>query len=367
MTTTESVSTPQTTWSGVDVLYLAPSGTDATVTLWTIPAAPSGAVAPDALRAVAKDHAAAVAAAGDGEPDDLTEHPDGYGGTYLTRGFTSPGDGSAMAAYFASQGGIAVAMARDPAGSDLTRHLAELVAADRPRFLLTAEDVLVLADAAELAVPPLSPTAYPPDASDEVRRAAHLAARGGLLARGLVVAEDERVVPVADLGVALTLLLDGDRMLLVSKVGVGGHSTALLGGRDGVVATLGPAGPGLLELTTGSAGQTVARWAEWLTEGVAAHAGDAQPFTARLADVQSCLGSSDGPEQLRAARAKLSVRGLRRHGDDTASFDAAWVEDASRRLWSVSAADDLESAVLAPAVPRDIGDSLAGALDFSAP
>lgn len=367
MTTTESVSAPQTTWSGVDVLYLAPTGTDATITLWTIPAAASLAVAPGTLRTVARDHAAAVAAAGDGEPGDLTEHADGYGGTYLVRGFTSPGDGSAMAAYFASQGGIAVAMARDPAGGDLTRHLAELVAADRPRFLLTAEDVLVLADAAGLAAPPLSPTAYPPDAPDEVRRAAHLAARGGLLARGLVVAEDERVVPVADLGVALRLLLDGDRMLLVSKVGGGGHSTVLLGGRDGVVATLGPAAPGLLELSTGSAGQTVARCAEWLTEGVAAQAEEEQPFSARLADVQACVGSSDGPEQLRAALAKTSIRGLRRRGDDAASFDAAWVEDASRRLWSVSAADDLDSAVLAPASPRDIGDSLASALDFSAP
>lgn len=367
MTTTESVSTPQTTWSGVDVLYLAPTGTDATVTVWTIPAPASVAAPLDTLRAVATDHAAAVAAAGDGKPDNLTEHADGYGGTYLTRGFTSPGDGSAMAAYFASQGGIAVAMARDPGGGDLTRHLAELVAADRPRFLLTAEEVLVVADAAGLAAPPLTPTAYPPDASDEVRRAAHLAARGGLLARGLVVAEDERVVPVADLGVALTLLLDGDRMLLVSKVGGAGHSTALLGGRDGVVARLGPAGPGLLELSTGGTGQTVARCAEWLTEDVAAQVEEAQQFTARLSDVQACLDSPDGTEQLRAARAKLSVRGLRRLGDDTASFDAAWVEDASRRLWSVSAADDLESAVLTPVAPHEVADSLAGALDFSAP
>ena len=367
MTTTESVSAPQTRWSGVDVLCLTAAGTDATVTLWTIPTAPAVAVPADTLHVVATDHAAAVAAAGEGEPAGLSEHADGHGGTYLIQDFTSTGDGSAMAAYFPSQGGIAVAMARDPAGGDLTRHLVDLVAADRPRFLLTAEDVLVLADVVGLAAPPLSPTAYPADASEEVRQAAHRAARGGLLARGLVVADDDAVLPVADLRAALTLLLDGDRMLLVSKVLGGLHSTVLLGGRDGFVAALGPASPGLLELSTDSAGQTVTRYAEWLADDVDAQAAEAEPFTARLADVSSCVGSSAGPAQLRGALAKLSVRGLRRRGDEAATFDAAWVEDASRRLWSVSAADDLESAVLTPTAPREVADSLAGALDFSAP
>lgn len=369
MTTTESRSTPRTTWSGVDVLYLTAGG-DSAVTLWTIPTTPSAPVLPDALRELAARHAAAVQEAGDWQPGDLTEHPDGVGGSYLTRRFTSTGDGSSFAtgAYFPSQGGIAVAMVVDPVGGDGSELVADLVSANRARFLLTAEDVLALAETTGLAAPPVSPTAYPSDASEAVRHAAHQAARGSLHARGLLASEGDQLVPVAELHAALRLLLNGDRTLLVSRVGAGGvHSTALVGGREGVVATLGPGTPGLLELSTDSSSQAVARYAASLaprggvgTEGMA-------PFTVRLDDVKGCVGRETGPEQLRGAQSMISVRGLRRRGDDTATFEANWVEDASGRLWSVSAGEDLGSAVLAPADPDGVADGLAAALDFSAP
>ncbi|KRF27470.1 hypothetical protein [Phycicoccus sp. Soil802] len=369
MTTTESRSTPPTTWSGVDVLHLTDGG-EAVVTLWTIPIPASAPVTSETLLEVAAIHAAALEEAGDWQPHDLSEQPDGVGGTYFTRELTSTGDGSsaAMGAYFPSQGGIAVATAVDPGGDDLAALFAELVGANRPRFLLTAEDVLALAEATGLAAPPVSPTAYPPDAPEEVRQAAHLAARGSLLARGLLVADGDRLAPVADLRAALALLLDGDRLLLVSQLGTEGvHSTALLGGRGGAVATLRPGAPGLLELSTDGASRTASRYAAWLTPRDGADSKGLAPCTVSLADLRTCVGSETGAAPLRGARSMVSVRGLRRRGDDAATYEANWVEDATGRLWSISATDDLEKADLAPADPDAIGQSLARALDFSAP
>ncbi|SDP38727.1 hypothetical protein SAMN04489867_2273 [Pedococcus dokdonensis] len=385
MTTTESRSTPQTMWSGVDVLFLSATGSDADVTLWAIPATGAAPPAPDQLRSVAEEHAAALADAGDLTPGALTEHADGLGGSYLTRAFTQAMDGSStsMAAYFDTQGAVAVAMVRAPSGDDVEGLLADLVRANRARFVLAAEDVLALADVTGLAAPPLSPAAYPPDASDEVRRAAHLAARGSLHARGLLVPEGDRLVPVAELGAALTLLLDGDRMLLASRAaGAGVHSTSLIGGRDGVVATLGPGGWGLLELSVSPAGQAVERYAGLLAPppevrtddppgqgdpGGSGDMGSAERFTARFTEVQGCVDSSTGPEQLRGSRALISIRGVRQRGDDAAIFENCWVEDADGRLWSVDPTDDLESAVLTPSEDSAVGASLTRALDFSSP
>ena len=186
-----------------------------------------------------------------------------------------------------------------------------------------------------------------------MRQAAHRAARGSLHARGLLVPDGDRLAPVADLHAALRLLLDGDRLLMVSQVGAAGsHSTALLGGRAGAVATLRPDAPGLLELSTDSSSRTVTRYAAWLTASVGAGTEGLAPSTVSLAELQKCVGSESGPEPLRGARSMISVRGLRRRGEGAATFEANWVEDSSGQLWSVSAADDLASAVLAPADPQ---------------
>ena len=369
MTTTESVSTPLAAWSGVDVLYASAGEDGPQLTVWCRPA-PSEE-SDDPVEAVARAHADTVAEEGGWVVHDTTTRDDGRGGSYVVRTLTPAESGAtpatAAAAYWAGPAGVTVAVARTERDDDLMALLDEFVAASAPRHVLSAEEVHALCEVTALAPPPLGPTAYPQDAPDEVRAAAHHAARMSLVARGLLVPDGAGLTPVPDLAASLRLLLDGDRSLLVSRTSDDGSSgTSLLGGRDGVVAELAPGPQGTLELSVGAATALATRYAAWLGSD-ATPPDAASPFRAGVEEVRASVGGSTGPERLRGARSLASVRGLRRQGEDLSVFEATWLVDAHGTLWSVTPTDDLVTVLLTPVDAQDVSGRVHDALDVPHP
>lgn len=362
-------------WAVVDVLYAGDSTSGATVTMWTVNRSPSEDGSPDPLRQVCEDHANQVTRSGDWIVADPVEHADGSGGVFLSRQLTGTAKGapSAVAGYWTGPAGVTVALASatppttgDPSrqdGTDLLAVLESFRLATQPRFVLTAEEVLALCGVTGLAAPPVSPTAYPPDASDEIRGAVHNCALGSLVARGLLEAQDGKLRPDAPLRSALDLLLDGDRAFLLSVQRPEGTTTRMVGGRDGQLAELAP-GDGALVLSRGGAAELAQRYAAELAPGLTEPPGG-EPFGMRAADLPTSMDTSK-TGRLSGARQMVSLRGLRRLGDAASVFDSAWVEDADGGLWAITPAEDPDMVELRPAGAQMVTDDLAQAFDFSA-
>ena len=372
-------------WTGADVLYASDPSSGASVTHWNVPTGPTTTHGSNGrhadldvlLRGVAEDHAGSVAQSGDWLAGTTTEHADGAGGSYLLRQLTPTGGRQdvAVAGYWTTPSGVSVAVATSATReqttepsvpADLARVLEDFVVATLPTFTLSAEEVLVLCHLTGLASPPVSPSSYTAESSEEVRDAAHGSALASLLARGLVLPGDEGLRPIPALHESLRLLLEGDRSVLLSVQRPDGDSTVLLGGRQRQLVELSPGEHGTLVLSRTGAPHLLRRYAAWLAPRGTEPARGA-PFRASVDSVRAAASAAgDDPEGL-SARQVVTLRGLHRRGEELSVLDSTWLEDPEGALWSVSATEDPASVLLRPVDASATAEALRDAVDFSKP
>ena len=360
-------------WTGADVLYVSAGEEGPHATIWTLAShdPDGGPPGDEEVRGAAATHADALRSAPGWTGGEVSEAHDA-GVTILTRPLSNSDGATALAAYWALAGSVATAVITAAPGTedlDVLRAVAlDLVAAHRPTFTLTAEEVLVLSATCGLAAPPVMPSAFAADGSPEVRDAALAAARGSLVARGMLVPVGEGVEVVPDLRTALELLLTGEVSLLVTCREKAGSSTRLLGGRDNAYAELAPAGPGCLSLSTGTAHRIVDGYTSWLAPDADAAV---PPLTLSVSPegLQNAVGADSEAEDSVAGMHRLvSIQGLRRRDGAAAALELVWAVGRDHEVWAVQSDDGPSPALrLTPAHRGSIRDGLQEALLFSGP